>query len=433
MYQLEYRDGMAVYTDTELNVSFSVPEEECVGMLQTTELPAMENREEIYEAFQSPVSGKRLSEIARETGAKSAAILVSDATRGVPTACLAPFVVEELQQGGVPLSGICFFVAIGVHRPATEEEMKAFLGERLYGKVRIENHTPFCRENLISLGTTTDGTPVEVNRRAYECDLHIQIGKVEPHEFAGFSGGRKSVLPGISSEETIRVNHRPERILDPRAVIGRTEDNPVSRDMEEAAKWFRIDFGVNCILNNRMELAAVFTGGMKESHEAAVRFVRTRLGVKLKKPDLIVTCPGQPLDIDFYQSVKALIALTELLDEDTVTLFYCGCPEGINSPDMLRAFSVSDELEKVVEWTTCNYEIQMDHVLLLSKFLRKGAKIVLCCEHVTDDEARAMFMIPGGKPAEAMEVARRLTGREKPKILFYPRPQTGLPVAESAK
>ena len=209
MYQLEYRDGMAVYTDTELNVSFSVPEEECVGMLQTTELPAMENREEIYEAFQSPVSGKRLSEIARETGAKSAAILVSDATRGVPTACLAPFVVEELQQGGVPLSGICFFVAIGVHRPATEEEMKAFLGERLYGKVRIENHTPFCRENLISLGTTTDGTPVEVNRRAYECDLHIQIGKVEPHEFAGFSGGRKSVLPGISSEETIRVNHRP--------------------------------------------------------------------------------------------------------------------------------------------------------------------------------------------------------------------------------
>ena len=416
-YQLKYQNGIAVYTDTELNLSFTVPEEECMGMLQTAELPALRNREEIRRAFQSPVSGKRLSEIARESGAKSAAILISDATRGVPTAGLAPIVTEELLEGGVPLSGICFFVAIGVHRPATEEEMKDFLGD-LYGRVQIENHTPFCRENLISLGTTKDGTPVEVNRRAYEC------------EFAGFSGGRKSVLPGISSEETIRVNHRPDRILDPRAGIGMIEDNPVSLDMEEAAERFRMDFGVNCILNNEMELAAVFTGGMKESHEAAICFVKARLGVKLEKPDLIVTCPGQPLDIDLYQSVKALIALTELLDEKTITLFYCGCPEGINSPDMLRAFSHSDQLEKVVEWTTQNYEIQMDHVLLLSKFLRKGAKVVLCCEHVADEDARAMFMIPGGKPAEAMALARKLTGREKPKILFYPRPQTGLPVLE---
>lgn len=432
MYQLEYQNGMAVYTDTELKLSFTVPEEECMGMLQTTQLPALRDREEIRRAFQNPVSGKRLSQIARERNAKSAAILISDATRGVPTASLALPVTEELLEGGVPLSGICFFVGIGVHRPATEEEMKTFLGD-LYGKVRIENHTPFCRENLISLGTTRDGTPVEVNRRAYECELHIQIGKVEPHEFAGFSGGRKSVLPGISSEETIRINHRPERILDPRAGIGMTDDNPVSMDMEEAAERFRMDFGVNCILNNEMELAAVFTGGMKESHEAAIDFVKVRLGVKLEKPDLIVTCPGQPLDIDLYQSVKALIALTEILDETTVTLFYCGCPEGINSPDMLRAFSCSDQLEKVVEWTTRNYEIQMDHVLLLSKFLRKGAKVVLCCEHVNDEDARAMFMIPGGKPTEAMTLARKLTGREKPKILFYPRPQTGLPVLEPAE
>ena len=174
MYQLKYQNGIAVYTDTELNLSFTVPEEECMGMLQTAELPALRNREEIRRAFQSPVSGKRLSEIARESGAKSAAILISDATRGVPTAGLAPLVTEELLEGGVPLSGICFFVAIGVHRPATEEEMKAFLGD-LYGRVQIENHTPFCRENLISLGTTKDGTPVEVNRRAYECDLHIHI------------------------------------------------------------------------------------------------------------------------------------------------------------------------------------------------------------------------------------------------------------------
>ncbi|MBR5681608.1 MAG: nickel-dependent lactate racemase, partial [Clostridia bacterium] len=329
MYQLTFENGMAVYTDTELGISFSVPEEDCLGLVQTGELPELSDRETIRQAVRNPVSGKRLAEIARERAAKTAAILISDATRGVPTAALAPFVVEELLEGGVPLDGICFFVAVGVHRPATEEEMKTFLGD-LYGKVRIENHTPFSPENLIPLGTTADGTPLAVNRRAYECDLHIQIGKVEPHEFAGFSGGRKSVLPGISSEETIRVNHRPERILDPRAAIGRVEDNPISMDMEEAAERFRMDFGVNCILNNRMKLAAVYAGGMRESHRAAIDFVRSGLGVSIEKPDLIVTCPGQPLDIDLYQSVKALIALTEVLDRDTAALFYCGCPEGVN-------------------------------------------------------------------------------------------------------
>ena len=427
MYQISYNNGLAVYTDTELGITFSVPEEDCIGMVQTKELPELKDREIIRHAFQKPVSGSRLSEITRERKAKSAAVLISDATRGVPTAELAPFVVEELLDGGVPMDGICFFVAVGVHRPATAEEMKTFLGE-LYGKVRIENHTPFCAENLISLGTTSAGTPILVNRRAFECDLHIQIGKVEPHEFAGFSGGRKSVLPGISSEETIRINHLPERILDPRAAIGRTENNPISLDMEEAAEMFRVDFGVNCILNNQMKLAAVFTGGMKESHRIAMDYVLTGLGVSISKPDVIVTCPGQPLDIDLYQSVKALIALTEVLDQNTVALFYCGCPEGINSPDMLRAFGSSDQLEEVVEWTMQHYEIQMDHVLLLSKFLRKGARIVLCCKNVSEADAETMFMTPGGSPEEAIKIACELTGKEHPKILFYPRPQTGLPV-----
>ena len=130
----------------------------------------------------------------------------------VATAPMARVAVDELVKGGIELENITFFVAIGVHRPATEDEMRCALGE-LYGKVECVNHTPFDKDNLIYLGDSSNGTPVTVNRRAYECDVHVQIGKVEPHEFAGFSGGRKSVLPGISSEETIRINHRPELSL----------------------------------------------------------------------------------------------------------------------------------------------------------------------------------------------------------------------------
>lgn len=429
MYILENNNGNSVFKDTELDVRFSVPSECCAGMVQTHQLPPIEDPALLKRAFENPVSGKRLRDIARESGSKTACILISDATRGIPTAPLAAIAVEELVEGGIKLEDIRFFVAIGVHREASEEEMRRFLGE-LYGRVSVENHTPFDADNLISLGKTSGGTPVSVNKRAYECDLHIQIGKVEPHEFAGFSGGRKSVLPGICSEETIRINHRPEMILDPMSAIGVLDGNPVNADMTETAEMFRIDFGVNCILNNEMKIAAVFTGGLTECHRTAVSYVRDYLSVPIEKPDVIVTTAGQPLDIDFYQTVKALIALTEIVDESVVTLLYCGCPEGVNSPDMLRAFGSSEELEAVVKFTTDNYEIQMDHVLLLSKIFRKGAKIVLCCPNVRDDEARAMFMNPCSDPERAMELARSLTGKKDPKVLFYPRPQTGLPILE---
>lgn len=429
MYKIEQINGNAVFSDTELNVSFSVPEKCCMGMKQTRQIPQIDDKEILRKAFANPVSGECLADIAKNRGCKTACILISDATRGVPTAPLAAIAVEELLKGGIELENILFVVAIGVHRAATEEEMKRFLGE-LYGKVKVENHTPFDKDNLLRLGNTTGGTPVIVNKKAFECDLHIQIGKVEPHEFAGFSGGRKSVLPGIAAEETIKINHRPEMILNPMSAIGVLDGNPVNRDMTEAAEMFRIDFGVNCILNNEMQLAAVFTGGMTDCHRAAVSFVREYLGVNIEKPDVIVTTPGQPLDIDFYQSVKALIALTEILDGSIVTLLYCGCPEGVNSPDMLRAFSSSEDIEEVVKYTTDNYEIQMDHVLLLAKIFRKNAKIVLCCPNVSDEEAKSMFMQPCSNPGEAMALACKLTGKAEPKVMFYPRPQTGLPMLE---
>lgn len=429
MYTLQSEHGISVFRDTTLDIEFSLPDENCLGMKQTSQIPPIRDAADLKKAFCCPVSGKRLSEIVRDHKSRTACILISDATRGIPTSPLLTLTIEELLEGGMSLDGILVFVGIGVHRPATEEEMRLFLGD-FYGKVHIENHTPFDPENLIFLGETSMGTPVSVNKRAYECDLHIQIGKVEPHEFAGFSGGRKSVLPGIASEETIKCNHRPEMILNPNAAIGVLEGNPVNLDMIETAKWFRVDFGVNCILNNEMELSAVFTGGMEESHQAAVDFVKSYLSVTFHKPDVLVVTPGQPLDIDFYQAVKALIGVTEILDEEIVTLLYCNCKEGINSPDMLRAFQSSDVLEEVIQYTMENYEIQMDHVLLLSKIFRKGARVVLCCPNVGEEEAKDMFMTPCGDPQKALELACAMTGKKSPKVLFFPRPQTGLPMLE---
>ncbi len=429
MYQLKQTESEWEYIDKNLGIRFGVPGDCGAKLLLTPDVEAIRSEAEVEEAVKNPKYGPSLRKLAEDRHARTACVLISDATRAVPTAGILKYIVQELTEAGILPEQICAFVAIGVHRGASEKEMQTFLGE-LYGKIRIENHTPFEKENLICLGETSGHTPVWVNKKAYACDLHIQIGKVEPHEFAGFSGGRKSVLPGISGEETILVNHRPEMILRPDAAIGVLEGNPVHEDMEEAAEKFGIDFGVNCILNQQLELSAVFAGEMKRSHRAAVEWVREHLGVSLKRPDILVTTAGNPLDIDFYQTVKALIALSEILDENTTVILYCGCPEGVNSPDMLRAFRSSPDLGEVVAYTSDNYKIQMDHVLLLSKILKKHVRILVCCPNIPDAEIREMFMVPCRTPQEAMDMALETCGKSKAEVLFYPRPQTGLPAAE---
>lgn len=428
MYQLEKKKQW-IYRDRELDIKATVPPGWKAVKLETPELPALQDEEAVKRSIKYPGYGESVKNLVVEKNAKSACVLVSDATRAVPTARMLKYVVEDLVAAGIPNDQIYVFVAIGVHREATDMEMRSFLGD-LYGKISIENHTPFDTSNLICLGETSRGTPIWVNRKAYDCDLHIQIGKVEPHEFAGFSGGRKSVLPGISAEETIVINHRPKMILSENAAIGVLEGNPVHEDMVDSAEKFRIDFGVNCIINNRLELSAVFAGDMTRSHLAAIEYIRKYLGVKMKAPDILVTTPGQPLDIDFYQTVKALIALTEVLDKKTKVILYCGCQEGVNSEDMLRAFRSGESLEQVISYTKEHYKIQMDHVLLLSKILKKNVDIFVCCKNVSDEEIRQMFMTPCKTLQDAIEEAVKLTEKKEGEILFYPRPQTGLPVLE---
>lgn len=396
-------------------------------MCSRNDMVGIEDGEVRSKICESPI-GKKLRDIVSEKNAKTACVLISDATRAVPTSIIAKYVVSELEKGGVALSEITFFVAIGVHRPASEAEFRKMLGD-LYGKVNIENHTPFEENNLICLGNTKRATPIWVNRRAYECDVHVQIGKVEPHEFAGFSGGRKSVLPGIAGEKTIRINHRPDMIMDEKSAIGVLEGNPVHEDMQEAADLFRIDFGINCILNESLEIANVFAGELKKCHYAAVDYVRDKMHVKVKKPDVIITTPGEPLDIDFYQAVKALIALTEIVDESVALILYCTCREGINSTDMLEAFRKSDDLEEVIQYVKDHYKIQMDHVLLLSKILRKKTRIYVVCPNIEDEEIRDMFMIPCCDLQEAVEKASKHLKKDNLRLLFYPYPQTGLPVS----
>ncbi|MDR3211864.1 MAG: nickel-dependent lactate racemase [Planctomycetota bacterium] len=405
IYALTSSGGKTCYRDSTEGVELLVPEGIEVASLSVVdepEAPALEKL--ISPALAQPLGSVPLAKLAN--GKKTAAIIVSDATRAVATASILPHLMAELAQGGIEAEGVSLVVGLGVHRPATPEEMREICGP-LAGKVAIYNHDPHA--NLVELGTTRGGTPVSVNRRVWEADIHLSIGKVETHEFAGYSGGRKSVLPGISSEATIEYNHRPEMIANPLAVPGCLAGNPIHEDMLEAARLLRLDFTVNLVQNAKGEPLAVFAGELEQSHAAAVDYYQKSYGVKIDPGvNIYLTTPGFPLNIDLYQSMKPFFGLYPVLKKGDVVILYSGCGEGVNSSDMLEPFTHGPDLAAITDFLRENYRIQMDHSLLFCKLLQKGVRVIGVSEKVAAADFSLMQMTPAGSLGEALEIARDL-------------------------
>lgn len=419
-----------VYTDTVENVRLSVRAEDCIGMVMAEGISETEADTDLPNKIINPRYGKDISTLVRERKAKSASIIISDATRHVPTSVAAPVLIDLLTAAGIELENILFIVALGVHREATEKELVDFIGEKYYGKVRVINSSPYDDASLAYLGQTTWNTPVYVNREAYACDLHLAVGKVEAHPFAGFSGGRKSVLPGIAGAKTIACNHSYDNINDLYSVPGEMLRNRINLDMIEAAELYRLDFVVQFVVSESLMPVAVFAGEMSKAHEAAIDFIRPHLAIDIpEKPDIIVTTTSEPKNICFYQAVVSLSALLPVLDEGMVVVLTCECREGIDSIDMQRPFVNADSLEDVEKFMQEEYEIQMDSAVFLLKVLQKGVKIICSSPNLSDEEIRKLFMIPCREHKEIMKIAYEVSGKKHPKVLFLPHPQTGLPQA----
>ena len=427
MYSIHEEGSKAIYRDEAEAVEISVGRNQCLGLIGIQEPPAILWPEAFRRAFDVPAGTPRLHDLAR--GAGRVAIIVSDPTRGVPTAKVMPILLEELASAGVPRSAVTVVVATGVHRPATEDEIKEIVDAGNLAGLKVINHDPYDGKQLVALGKTSFGTLAEVNRTVYEAHLRIAVGKVEPHEFAGFSGGRKSVLPGIAGEKTIEFNHRPEMLISPAARPGQLEGNPIHLDMLEAAGMLKIRFMVNLVVNQTGETIGIFTGEPGESHLAAVGFLRSFCQVNLdQRPDIIVTTPGRPLNINFYQSVKPLIALAPVMDKGSVLVLYCSCHEGLGTEDMLIPYEGAKDIEAVISRLKTDYRIQMDHALLLGKIMQQGIRIVVATPSVDTAILKKIFMTPAANPQDALERALKMVNKPKPTVLFFPQAQRALSV-----
>ncbi len=334
--RLEYdRDGLLI----------DAPDD--AAILEMPETPGLRDpADAMRRALAQPIGSPPLRALAE--GKRSACVLMSDITRPAPNALMMPAVLEELHAAGLPTEAITILVATGIHRAATREELTEMLGPDLVAHCRIVSHDARDPDAHAWLGRTRRGTPVRVNRLYADAELKVATGLIEPHLMAGFSGGRKSVCPGVCSLETVKVWHSPAFLESPRACEGSIEGNPVHEEALEIARMAGVDFIVNAVLNRHREVVGLFAGDLEAAHAAGVEACRRVVSVPFDEPfDVVVTTSaGYPLDTTFYQSIKGLTAALPAVKPGGVIILAAGMRQGVGGPEFTDLCRRTTDLEE---------------------------------------------------------------------------------------
>ena len=324
----------------EQGLELNVPETaNFVGVLYPQEAaPLADPASAVQTALARPIATAPLRELAR--GRKDAVIVISDITRPVPNSLLLPPIIAELEAAGIPEEAVTILVATGIHRPNEGAELERLVGAEIAHRYRVVNHFSKHQEEMELVGTIGDGVPAYVNRTYLQADLKILTGFIEPHMWAGFSGGRKSILPGISSVKTLEFMHGPEMVAHPDTRYGVLEGNPFHEAGLEVMAKAGADFIVNVTLDTAKRLTGVFAGHPVTAHLQGVDFLSRHCVHRLDAPlDFVVTTnAGAPLDCNLYQSAKGLSGVSGAVREGGVILMATECLEGFGSEEYRAVF-----------------------------------------------------------------------------------------------
>ncbi|MBN2231435.1 MAG: nickel-dependent lactate racemase [Deltaproteobacteria bacterium] len=333
------------------DLSVSLPETTGFqGVLRPGEPPLVERPEAaVAAALENPIDSEPLSRLA--AGRRDACVVISDITRPVPNRIILPPLLAALEGAGIPRERILILIATGIHRPNEGEELVALVGPEIAANYRIENHFSKRAEDMVLVGEVGDGVPAYVNRHYVSADLKILTGFIEPHMWAGYSGGRKSILPGISAIETLEYMHGPEMIAHAGTVYGALEGNPFHEAGLAIMAKTGADFIVNVTLNTAKKITGIFTGHPVNAHLAGCRFLEPWCLRTLDEPlDFIVTTnAGAPLDCNLYQSIKGITGAAPVLKEGGTILIASACFEGAGSPEYCKILDLVDTPENFLE------------------------------------------------------------------------------------
>lgn len=365
----------------------------------------------VRRAMENPAGSPRLYELA--AGKKKITVIISDHTRPVPSKAILPPMLEELRKGS-PDAEIILLVATGCHRPTSDNELRAKLGDEIFERERIVIHDCADESMMVKLGTLPSGGELIINRTAAEADLLVAEGFIEPHFFAGYSGGRKSVLPGIASKKTVYANHCSKFIADPNSRAGILDGNPIHRDMVYAAEKAGLKFIVNAVINSRHEVIGAFAGDAFAAHAAGVSFLEGLCRSKPLPADIVFTTNnGAPLDQNVYQAVKGMTAGESTCREGGVIIMCAECADGHGGQSFFDTFAGGDSPAEILrrieavpqsETVADQWEAQ-----ILARIMSRHSVVMI--SSAPDEIIRAFGMTPAHSIEEALAAADSILGR----------------------
>ena len=368
----------------------------------------------VKKAMKNPIDSKKLKELA--VGKDKVVILISDQTRPVPSKYILPLMLKEIREGN-PDADITLLVATGCHRGTTKEELIGKIGENIYKNEKIYIHDCDDESMLVTLDEKLpSGGNIIVNKLAAEADLLVAEGFIEPHFFAGYSGGRKSVFPGCCSRKAVMYNHNAEFIDSEYARTGNLENNPIHKDMIAAAKALGLVYIVNVVINSDKEVIHAVAGDLEKAHEAGTEWLKGKAGVDKRLADIAITSNGgYPLDQNIYQAVKSMTAAEATVKDGGVIIVSAESSDGTGGDAFYNAFVNEPDTERLYQsfLDTPKEETIPDQweSQILCRVLLK-TKAIIYISDVDDEIVKTFHMIPVKTLDEAMEKANELMGND---------------------
>ena len=395
--------------------------------------PLADLEESIAKALANPFNAPPLRETA-EPG-HTVCIVFTDITRDSPDNLLVPALLAELQMAGVRDKDITLLCGIGMHRPSTQKEKVIKLGPALVNRYRVVDHEPLNRDGLKDLGSTESGIPLSVNKIACEADLLIATGIVEPHQYAGYSGGRKTAAIGAGGEQMITATHGPQMVEHPGTRLGKIEDNPFHQAITEAARRAGLNFILNVVRDNHKRTVAVLAGEPEATFEELVKAARQLYEVPITKQyDVAVAGVGFPKDTNIYQASRAasqlFFAPRCVVKEGGVFIVPASTEEGAGQGFTERAFletlKGADNMDALVaELRRTGYPPGGQRAFIMAKVLEKTKVII--AGTVTPAVVRQLHMTPAADMDEAFRIAASHLGRYDLDVLIVPQALLTLP------
>jgi len=400
----------------------NIPQDNFSGILTPNEVSVdLTGEEEVVRALQNPIGTPRLRDIVKP--GEKIAIVTSDITRPVPSYKMLPHVLDELYSAGVKKEDITLVFGLGSHRAHTDAERRKLAGERTAGEILCVDSDP---DDCIHMGSTTHGTPIDITRVVAEADRRILLGNVEYHYFAGYSGGAKALMPGVSTRKAIQVNH--SMMVQDSACAGRIEGNPVREDIEEAAAICSADFILNVVLDEHKQIIKAAAGEMTLAHRDLCKFLDSLYMVRIESRADIVICSqgGTPKDLNLYQTQKALDNAKHAVKEGGVIILVGSCAEGLGEKTFEEWMTAAQKPSDLTQRIKNEFKLGGHKAAAIAMVLEKSD--IYLVSDLDHDFVKSIFMKPFDDVQSALDAALAAQGEEA-KVLVMPYGGSTLPRA----